>query len=95
VFVNSSLGVKSFKELALVLGYSDPPNTRPSGIRMVIFRTLFGSGFQMVKGSHLVFTIRKPDKIGQKVTKPDKKSDFRMVGPFEIRTEVFLTSVLS
>jgi hypothetical protein len=25
--------------------YSEPPNTRPSGIQMVIFRTLFKSGF--------------------------------------------------
>jgi hypothetical protein len=65
-----------------------------TSIRMVIFWTLFGSGFQMVKGSHLVFSIQKPDKTRQKVTKPDKKSGFRMVGPFEIRTEVFLTSSL-
>ncbi len=49
--------------------YSDPPNTGPSGFRMVIFRTLLKSGFQMVKGTHLVFTIPKPDK----------KSGFRMV----------------
>jgi hypothetical protein len=33
--------------------YSHPPNTRPSGIRMVIFRTLFKSGFQMVKWHNL------------------------------------------
>ncbi len=28
--------------------YSNPPNTEQSSIRMVIFRTLFVSGFQMV-----------------------------------------------
>jgi hypothetical protein len=28
--------------------YSNPPNTKLSGIQMVIFRTLFVSGFQMV-----------------------------------------------
>ncbi len=29
--------------------YSDPPNTGPSGIQMVIFRTLFKSGSRMKK----------------------------------------------
>jgi hypothetical protein len=41
--------------------YSDPPDTGPSGIRMIIFWTLLKSGFQMVKGSHFVKTILKPD----------------------------------
>jgi hypothetical protein len=50
--------------------YSEPPNTGPSGIQMVIFWTLFESGFQMVKGSHFAKTIRKPNE----------KSGFRMVG---------------
>jgi hypothetical protein len=50
--------------------YSEPPNTGLSGIQMVIYRTLFVSGFRMVKGSHFVKTIRKPDE----------KSGFRMVG---------------
>jgi hypothetical protein len=45
-------------------------NTGPSGIQMVIFWTLFKLGFGMVKGSHFVKTIRKPDK----------KSGFWMVG---------------
>jgi hypothetical protein len=39
----------------------------------------------------LLKTIRKPDKKG---TKPDKKSGFQIVGPFEIRIKVFLTSSL-
>jgi hypothetical protein len=58
---------------------------------MAISRTLFESGFQMVKnkmaakfGGHFVKTIRKPDFL----------SGFRMVGPFESRSEVFLTSSL-
>jgi hypothetical protein len=29
--------------------YSKHPNTEPSGIRMVTFRTLFGSGYQTVR----------------------------------------------
>jgi hypothetical protein len=61
---------------------------------MVIFQTLFGYGFQRVKGSYLVYTIQKLDKMGKKVTKPDKKSGFGMVAPFQIRTKVFLTSSL-
>jgi hypothetical protein len=40
--------------------YSQHPKTGRSGFRMVIFRTLFESGFRTV--SHLVFTIRKPDR---------------------------------
>jgi hypothetical protein len=49
--------------------YSEPPNTGLSGIQMVIFRTVFKSGFQMVLAYILFFTIRKPDK----------KSGFQMV----------------
>jgi hypothetical protein len=56
--------------------YSEPPNTGPSGIRMVIFQTLFKSGFQMVKGSHFVKTIQKPEWSA-------------ICLPFENRTEVF------
>jgi hypothetical protein len=37
--------------------YSDPPNTGPSGIQMVIFRTLFVSGIQMVLAANLLKTI--------------------------------------
>jgi hypothetical protein len=48
----------------------------------------------MALAAILLKTIRKPNKTGQKGTKPDKKSGFRMVGPFEIQTEVFLTSSL-
>jgi hypothetical protein len=47
--------------VALLSEYSEPPNTGLSGIRMVIFQTLLKSGFQMVKGSHFVKTIQKPD----------------------------------
>jgi hypothetical protein len=49
--------------------YSQHPKTGPSGIQMVIFQTKIWSGFQMAailfkpnNGSHLVFSIRKPDK---------------------------------
>jgi hypothetical protein len=35
--------------------YSEHPKTGSSGIQMVIFRTLFKSGFRLVKGNHLVF----------------------------------------
>jgi hypothetical protein len=39
--------------------YSRPPNTEPSDIRMVIFRTLFITGFQMVAAIlFLPFEIR-------------------------------------
>jgi hypothetical protein len=39
--------------------YSNPPNTGLSGIQMVIFRTLFVSGFQMVAAIlFLSFEIR-------------------------------------
>jgi hypothetical protein len=39
--------------------YSTPPNTGLSGIRMVIFRTIFLSGFQMVSAIlFLLFEIR-------------------------------------
>jgi hypothetical protein len=41
----------------------------------------------MALAAILLKTIRKPGQ--KKGTKPDKKSGFRMVGPFEIRTEVF------
>jgi hypothetical protein len=50
--------------------YNELPNTGLSGIRMVIFRTVFKSGFQMVLAAILFFTILKPDK----------KSGFGMVG---------------
>ena len=56
--------------------YSEQLNTRPSGIQMVIFRTLFVSGFRMALAAILLKTIRKPDKKTQNRT---KKSGFRMV----------------
>jgi hypothetical protein len=68
----------------MIFNYSEPPSTRPSGIQMVIFWTLFVSGFRMVLAVNLFFTIQKPDK----------KSGFRMVEPFESWTEVFLSSSL-
>jgi hypothetical protein len=37
-----------------IILYSEHPNTGPSGIRMVIFRTLFVSGFRMVKARWLL-----------------------------------------
>jgi hypothetical protein len=43
----------------------------------------------MVLAAILFFTIGKPDKTRQNITKPDKKSGFRMVRPFENQTEVF------
>ncbi len=49
--------------------YSDPLNTGPSGIRMVIFRTLIVSGFRMALSAILFKTIQKPDK---KIPKLDK-----------------------
>jgi hypothetical protein len=42
--------------------YSEHLKTGPTGFGTVIFRTLFKSGFRMVKGSHFVKTIQKPDK---------------------------------
>jgi hypothetical protein len=33
--------------------YSNPPNTGPSGIRKVIFQTLFASGYQTVRFSDI------------------------------------------
>jgi hypothetical protein len=42
--------------------YSEPLNTGLSGIRMVIFRTDYKSGFRMVSAAILFFTIRKPDQ---------------------------------
>jgi hypothetical protein len=42
-----------------------------------IFYLLYNGLGQKLKGSHLVFTIQKPDK---KVTKQDKKFGLRMVG---------------
>ncbi len=51
---------------------SEPPNTGLSGIRMVIFGTLFGSSFQMALAAIVLQTIQKPDE----------KSSFQMVGHF-------------
>jgi hypothetical protein len=53
--------------------YSEPPNTGLSGIRLVIFRTLFVSGFLMDLAAILLKTILKPDKIGQKRYKTGQK----------------------
>jgi hypothetical protein len=41
--------------------YSQHPNTGPSGIQMVIFQTLFGSGYQMVRFSNGRFYNICPD----------------------------------
>jgi hypothetical protein len=48
--------------------YSEPPKTGLSGIRMVIFRTLFVSGFRMLLAAILLKTIRKPDFFVRFVT---------------------------
>jgi hypothetical protein len=53
----------------LYLLYSEPTNTGPSGIRMVIFRTLFVSGFRMALAAILFFPFENRTK----------KSGFRMV----------------
>jgi hypothetical protein len=60
--------------------YSEPTNTGTSGLRMVSFRTLFVSGFEMALAAVLLKTILKPSKKGtkpgKKGTKPDKKVRF-------------------
>jgi hypothetical protein len=57
--------------------YSEPPNTRLSGIRMVIFRTLFVSSIWMVLGAILLKNIQIPDFFvrfsnGGTIWKPDR-----------------------
>ncbi len=63
--------------------YSKHPNTEPSGIRMVTFRTLFVSSFQMVKTRWWPNTIRKPDKFVRFLN-----------GKKKMAPKVFLTSSL-
>jgi hypothetical protein len=53
--------------------YSQHPKTGPSGIQMVIFRTKFWSGFQMVGHLVLAAILLKPFE------NRTKKSGFRMV----------------
>ncbi len=45
----------------LLVGYSIPPNTGQSGIQMVIFRTVFLSGYQTVRFSDARDQIICPD----------------------------------
>jgi hypothetical protein len=68
--------------------YSNPPNTEPSGIQMVIFQTLLGSGFQMVvmtasldrlikkRVIKNILFMPKWSRLVPTIRKPDKKSGF-------------------
>jgi hypothetical protein len=62
-----------------ISNYSEPPNTRLSGIQMVIFRTVFGSGFWMLKTRWLPNLVFKWSAIFL---------------PFENRTGPFFTTSL-
>ncbi len=68
--------------------YSKHPNTEPSGIRMVTFRTLFGSGYQMVRISNVQLFFRLdysiqpkagPSEIRMAISRTLFGSDFRML----------------
>jgi hypothetical protein len=67
--------------------YSEPPNTGPSGIRMVIFRTLFKSGYRMA----LAAILLKPFKNW---TKRPVFEWSAILLPFENRTGPFFTTSL-